>query len=109
MDLQLFNSLFYQDFCIGPMQIPNIDWKKIEGIEMKEEKDKVEVKIKLPGYDLGDIKTKLDGKTLTVCGVKKEEASQKIDCKSLSLPYEVRKNAKVELNDGTLTYNFIKK
>ena len=70
-------------------------------------KDHIQVRIKLPGYDLKDIHTKLNKMMLTICGKKESESKNlNITCQTMELSYQVKKNSKIEMKNDILIINF---
>lgn len=70
----LFNRFFEMDFPISPRFFGEGEWAP--RVDVAEGKDDITVQAEIPGCDVGDIDVKLDRRTLTISGEKKQEKEE---------------------------------
>jgi HSP20 family protein len=95
----LFNRFFDMDFPISRRLFGDGEW--VPRLDVIEGKGEITVKAELPGCEAKDIDVKLDGRTLTISGEKKQEKEEKDEdvhrversygsfCRRVELPGEV--------------------
>lgn len=71
----LFNRFFDMDFPISRRFFGEGEWAP--RVDVAEGKDEITVQAEMPGCDVGDIDVKLDRRTLTISGEKKQEKEDK--------------------------------
>ncbi len=95
----LFNRFFDMDFPVSRRLFKDGEWAP--SVDVVEGKGEITVKAEIPGCEAKDIDVKLDGRTLTICGEKKQEKEEKDEnfhrversygsfCRMVELPREV--------------------
>ena len=95
----LFNRFFDTDFPISRRLFGDGEWAP--RVDVIEGKGDITVKAEIPGCEAKDIDVKLDGRTLTISGEKKQEKEEKAEnfhrlersygsfCRMVELPAEV--------------------
>ena len=95
----LFNRFFDMDFPISRRFFGDGEWTP--RVDVIEGKGEITVKAEIPGCEVKDIDVKLDGRTLTISGEKKQEKKEKDEnlhsvertygsfCRMVELPGEV--------------------
>jgi HSP20 family protein len=95
----LFNRFFDLDVPLSRRLFGDEEWAP--RVDVIEGKGEITVKAEIPGCEAKDIEVKLDGRTLTISGEKKQEKEEKDDnfhrversygnfCRMLELPGEV--------------------
>jgi HSP20 family protein len=96
----LFNRFFDTDSPISQRLFGDGDWAP--RVDVSEGKSDITVKAEIPGCDAKDIDVKLDGRSLTISGEKKQEKEEKDEnfhrlertygsfCRMVTLPAEVK-------------------